>query len=539
MDGLQLHELGTIVSEGFQRILCVTDLAKWLESRVLASEAERFQLWSHSLRLQHEGHASLDYRVRDSVIVRDRLAQLLRQLADHLEELLSITSGERKPAEETYDPLEDDSSCSSSSGGSSSNGSQSFPNLSNDEVSFHEVDYRLHSVSDRLDALYSLATRIRNPANRPSRTTDQLYKYIPSDIRAAHIAEREDAEISIVRYVVRQDMLQSLDSQVSEASKDSSLLHDISPASWLIRRIGIANARRKQQFIYWKDHTIRLSQHKRETTGTAVNTSMQHSMREPQAGALPTSIPRKPIAPSLATSATKLPTLKPDDLKSVISHQSHVSTIFVTQGKGKLNWPPPPPKPTNGKPYFECPYCKTICPTRYLKEGAWQAHLIHDLQPYTCTYEYCHDPNRLYGSKQEWINHESQHTRVWYCQEHNIEFETQPEYVSHVVNNHPSTKPEELSKELIAAAMGPSTRVHRNCPLCAASFIDILAMQNHLMFHLERLALLALTPASEENDISVQESDSHQAQLLGRLASLMGDFGSHEGTRMPFSLPIH
>ncbi|KAI0873005.1 hypothetical protein GGS24DRAFT_409246, partial [Hypoxylon argillaceum] len=166
-------------------------------------------------------------------------------------------------------------------------------------------------------------------------------------------------------------------------------------------------------------------------------------------------------------------------------------------------------------------------------------HLIHDLQPYHCTYELCRDPNRLYGSKQEWIDHESQHSRIWYCMEHDIEYETQPEYTDHLTLDHPVIAAEHFSEELLGAAMRPSAKVHRGCPFCPIIFANIREMQDHLATHLERLALptLAIVESnSGEYEASARSSDSGQAQMPGRLGSLIGDFGHKFGLeKIPFS----
>lgn len=156
-------------------------------------------------------------------------------------------------------------------------------------------------------------------------------------------------------------------------------------------------------------------------------------------------------------------------------------------------------------------------------------HLIHDLQPYHCTFERCHDANRIYGTRQEWLEHESLHTRVWHCAVHCEEFETQPEYTAHLHEKHPEQKAEYFSPELIAAAVGPSLRLHRDCPFCPTAFSEASPLQKHVTFHLERLALLAL-PADDEDEINKSEraSDSHEGQRRGRAGSIEGDFTDKE-----------
>lgn len=157
-------------------------------------------------------------------------------------------------------------------------------------------------------------------------------------------------------------------------------------------------------------------------------------------------------------------------------------------------------------------------------------HLIHDLQPYHCTYEECRDPNRIYGTRQEWLDHESTHTRVWHCQVHATEFETQPEYMAHIGRDHPDMNPAQSSAELVAAVVGPSLKVHRDCPFCPTSLPTTQELQKHIAFHLERLALFTI-PADDGGDTDGYgggSSNSHQGQRRGRQGSVEEDFTIEE-----------
>jgi len=165
-------------------------------------------------------------------------------------------------------------------------------------------------------------------------------------------------------------------------------------------------------------------------------------------------------------------------------------------------------------------------------------HIIYDLQPYQCTYEDCFDANRLYGSHQEWLDHENQHARVWHCHHHSREFPTPEEYIQHLDQAHPDTGPEQRSSELVSAAAGPSLAVHRPCPLCPTPFEDVSELQRHLRHHLERLALFSLPhEAADEDEVAAEKSsDSHQVvQGRGRAASLEQDFDDNDGSDDPES----
>ena len=44
-------------------------------------------------------------------------------------------------------------------------------------------------------------------------------------------------------------------------------------------------------------------------------------------------------------------------------------------------------------------------------------HVFEDIMPYVCTFEYCPSPDQLYGSCEEWFDHELQfHRQEWHCE---------------------------------------------------------------------------------------------------------------------------
>lgn len=557
MESIELHELGNEVFDAFKDLSGVQDIASHSVGKRLISEEQRFMLWAHSLGLHNQGHSSLDYRVRDSVAVKSRLADILAELKEHLENLVSVHSGERQPFELAVAAAAspDDGASDRDSDARSMASTSTSPSLSSGETSLYEVDFRMESVAETLDALYSLAAKIRNPRNRPQRSVDELYKHIPADVRKEFIQEREESAIAMICHVLRQDLsegLQPEELKASGMSHDEILKNYASPSNWLVRRTGIANARRKQQFVYWREHAERISrgpardaslprpkQRQYNNAPAADNKQLVQTM-QPGLGASSRG--------SLATSATRFyeSSIKQDDMKSVISNQSRVSTVMNLRGE-KLEWPSPPVQTASNR-FFTCQYCKIICPREYLATEAWwsvccsftpvqsqmltegfSVHLIHDLKPYHCTFERCNDSNRIYGTRQEWLEHESLHMRVWHCAVHGEEFETQPEYTTHVHEKHPEQGVEYFSPELIAAVVGPSLRLHRDCPFCPTAFSEASALQKHVTFHLERLALLVL-PANDEDEIDKSEraSDSHEGQHRGRVGSIEGDFTDEE-----------
>ncbi|KAI1206613.1 uncharacterized protein F4807DRAFT_227225 [Annulohypoxylon truncatum] len=491
MDPVKLSYIGAEIFDAFKKILDTKHPDGIPGHRHLANEEQRFRLWAHSLGLNQYGHASLDYRVRDAIIAKDRLTQILSSLREHLGNLLAIANGERHPFEQDFEYIEDSDSEDSTESETESCASTQSHSRSN--ISFREVDFRLQSITERIDALYSLAMKIRNPRNRQQRPNDQLYNDISAEDRASYIKEREEAEIAIIAYAQRQQIIEMSPREDADPipMPEELVGQYVTADHWLIRRTGISNARRRQQFIYWKDHALKLS--KAPVPYPSTGSIAEQPGKGTHAYQSVHDIPEQ----SVTTSATPLPAdfMKPGEARSEVSHQSRVSTAINWKGE-KFEWPAPPTNITNGQ-YFICPYCKILCPRRYLNKDAWRVHLIRDLQPYHCTYEDCPGPHQLYGTRQDWINHESQHSRVWHCQTHGEEFITQPEYVEHLKISHPEATPDHFSPELIASVVGPSLKQQRHCPFCPAAFMEIIELEKHVAFHLERCALFALPPIAD------------------------------------------
>ncbi|KAK4230289.1 hypothetical protein QBC38DRAFT_357581, partial [Podospora fimiseda] len=512
-DDISLGSIGIKILDTFQ-------VLNTAQQDGITPHFQRFRLWAHGLGLFQHGHASLDYRVRDAEVVKARLAEMLNTLQEHLENTLSIVRGDRPPFEEQVNERgDDDGSLSDTSTSSVASTTSSSSNSSIEPV--YELEFRQRAIINTIDALYTLAAKIRNNRNRTQKTMNELLRRLPSHEREEHIRHREQVEIAIVAYLQRQDLLRHLhqfDLKSSGLTYDSMVEKYASESNFLVKRTGIANARRKQQFIYWKEHAKRIArvtipkpvQRPSEDLATKIPQAAPDQLQVmPQellgASSHDVSAPSLPEH-SLATSATRLDDslVRFDDTQSTVSFRSQVSAATTAQGN-KIYWPPPPLElEDNG--FFICPYCKTICSRKYLASDTWCSHLMHDLEPYHCTYQDCQEPNRLYGSYHDWRDHESTHVRVWHCYFHDFEFDTQQEYIHHMEQQHPDSKSEHLSPELMAAAFRPSHRPLRDCPLCPTRFSTLQEMHDHIKHHLERLARCCLP---------TDPSDDHEDQISG------------------------
>lgn len=251
---------------------------------------------------------------------------------------------------------------------------------------------RYLTISDRLDSLFNVAFQIRNQTARPSRSNYSLFRDVDPRERAAFIRECEQAETYIVRYVHQQVKANfnksnhpDLEYQSVGETVSTSIGHMGSLEDLLIKRIGKANARRRQQLSYWQKHAKRIAN--APESSLDVEEDMQDLVgpdeSAPRRGPLSASQPvtqsatfqdlgQSNMGRSQATSATWLDParINLDDKKSVVTRTSRISTAIGPSGE-KLTWPDPP-KEIQAQEDFICPYCATLCPSRYLEKDAWR-----------------------------------------------------------------------------------------------------------------------------------------------------------------------
>ncbi|KAI1171589.1 hypothetical protein F4777DRAFT_48675 [Nemania sp. FL0916] len=411
MESTEIHTIGTQIFTGFEHLVSETGLNQLPQHHSsLVTEEQKFRLWAYSLGLNRKGHSSLDYRVRDAVVMKESLVEVLTDLRQHMNALIDIALERRRPFEDEPDlQIQEDEGNSTSSESTTESVNES-SSSSQSRGSFHEVDFRMHSIVARIDTLFILATKIRNPQTRQQRPLEQLFKNIPREQRSEHIEERERAEIMALAYLYRQEPRDDshIEKDVPQGDESTPTCNypagSVEQPHWLIERIGCGNARRKQQFEFWKMHSTMPQKPVQEIPPMEVaNLPDTHTFPDPM-------VPEA----SLATSVTKFidrskgTTDDHSEVRSTISYESRAPTS-INPIRETLEWPEPPPVTSDGNPYFICPYCYLLCPIEYLAPKAWRTHLTYDLQPYQCTYQECNDSRRIYGSKREWIQHEAQH----------------------------------------------------------------------------------------------------------------------------------
>lgn len=194
-------------------------------------------------------------------------------------------------------------------------------------------------------------------------------------------------EGSVVGYMFEQHVMRflQLDSAISSEDRKKISHSELRQSSqWLVNRIGRANARRKQQFVYWREHSQRLgrnvpskvSQYQApDTKLTDPNVLLPPPITEPASSEYTTDQSYVISDPTTATQMNRDAVIL-DDNASVASSISRVSTKIGWGGE-QINWPNPPDIGEDMK-FFVCPYCKVICPSKYLAVKAWRYDWIQN-----------------------------------------------------------------------------------------------------------------------------------------------------------------
>jgi hypothetical protein len=179
---------------------------------------------------------------------------------------------------------------------------------------------------------------------------------------------------------------------------------------------------------------------------------------------------------------------------------------------------PKPPITLEPQKAFICPYClhEVTVGDKKASEKDWVDHVYMDLEPYMCTYELCPREQKMYGSKEDWFQHELDTHRipkVYLCQTCEFEYERQESFEQHLTKVHDGNlQPEELA---IIASMcerfSKTSLKNQECHLCGEMALNAELLRDHIADHLEQFALASIKCESEfEEDLplSPQISDS-------------------------------
>lgn len=131
-----------------------------------------------------------------------------------------------------------------------------------------------------------------------------------------------------------------------------------------------------------------------------------------------------------------------------------------------------------------------------------------------CTYQNCKNPDQLYDTRQDWIDHENTHRNVLRCPEHQSEqFNTSSELQVHLWQEHDKSE-RATSRNLVNHISDPVSMLpDRDCPICSSSLSTLRALRNHIALHLENLSVFSLPRNVTEDQDVHEEVGSNQANI--------------------------
>ncbi|KAI4276260.1 MAG: hypothetical protein L6R38_005709 [Xanthoria sp. 2 TBL-2021] len=182
------------------------------------------------------------------------------------------------------------------------------------------------------------------------------------------------------------------------------------------------------------------------------------------------------VAASISETMASTLQLQPVDYpenssESGISQTSYANSIL----EGGVITVPAPPRDSLGGGPFLCPYCQFII--HAATTPSWHRHVFTDLRPYTCIFQPCRTPDKLYSSRRDWFGH--------ICSTHD-------------------------TRGLL-------------CPLCKKSLGTVKQYERHVARHMEELALFVLPRAGDEDqgegggsdNLNFSVSDTEEHSPLG------------------------
>ena len=155
---------------------------------------------------------------------------------------------------------------------------------------------------------------------------------------------------------------------------------------------------------------------------------------------------------------------------------------------------------------------------RRMCSNSHRVHLKHDLCPYLCTFPNCSQPDTLYESRDQWIQHEQwNHMCFWRCPKDEIEFKDLSAYEDHIITQHPAATAagnKLLSDGVLETQRFLTERPSRSCPFCDVDLEGVEEMYDHIGGHLETVAMLAI-PTLDDRDLQSSQ-DAASSEAAGR-----------------------
>ncbi|KAL6899982.1 hypothetical protein GGI43DRAFT_54469 [Trichoderma evansii] len=198
-----------------------------------------------------------------------------------------------------------------------------------------------------------------------------------------------------------------------------------------------------------------------------------------------------PVAPKSFQKAATPPVVSQLQAMSLRSHEDYAF--------------PSPPKHVPAATEVLCPFCLIMLPIQEVQnEERWRDHVMADLYPYVCLTDNCDRPDEIYRHSEEWLRHTRKHSLRWRCasRAHNsMLFDTKDEYIGHLKSKHRRTVSDNQIAALANRSLQLTGPLFKSCPFCGIEEQSGRGrLQEHIIDHLQSLALKSLPPIDDENE---------------------------------------
>lgn len=480
----------------------------------LANILVRLKIWAGNVGVFAPDNASVDYRLRDDPDLVEVVFSMSRRLKQSLlnavnPPLLEESDDEEK---EVVHGRGDDSVASGSSSASLDLDSNVEESDSDDDLEkLGPSAIFIEEANQVINRLYRLATVFRKPQS--SSENAKVQGFIKKLFERGDVEELEDVE---------------------DHARSHIKAHFPQAPDFLVRRLVEAVVFRRMKIRYRQRHQAKLNQgletafaglelgqyDKSNTTPATGLTRSSHVSGKHNGGKGKDHSPSKPRSSVFsATNASSINRARFADYPRSTA-LSGVTKAAVGR-RQQLDVPPPPNN--DGQEKIECPYCLRMVNQEEMTQPRWTRHILKDIDPFICLFEDCKDSLTLFKTVEEWLGHmQWQHTIVYSCQAvgHEREVFSSPQDLErHIRREHPDTFTESQLPGLVKQGTLPSSNTlgtlnyslsvgESLCLLCHTSVPQPVnaestdntepastaeqRMQNHILEHLEAIALLAL-----------------------------------------------
>ena len=488
----------------------------------LDCEHGRYKIWCGNLGALQRGHASLDARLRESLVVRKTILDNLQRLGQTLQHSIDVVTGLRLAFDEQAG-LEDSSD------------SEQSEDETEDQT---ELEVHLATIKDILLDLYRLSFKIRSQSNRPStRSKGRGYTEIDKDSGI----DKFDAYSEYDRQHVKESIRQLRRAVALDAGlNDEETLRLSEDETFLMERLVATMCLRRRTLAYWQRRALKLAEVANEKIVFSVHGVQQAGLTaiaqegmgafDRTAGLSQSNAAESVIEKTVmsATTATNFDATLDDRLET----KSQASALSTTVRLYSGSLPPPPPIAARSTE-FKCPYCGVVCPAKQGIGQGWQAHIAQDLRPYFCTYAECSNGDTLYGSSKAWLEHERlQHRRIWQCFKHaDAQFASQESLQHHLESEHNDSLTDDQIQTLLDASKHARVEDRNVCPFCMSSNLP-RGLESHMARHMLDFATFAIHAGdgayedSEENEADVASARAQGSSDQSVRASVSMSFGS-------------